>query len=223
MCTFLSPHLWPRLRRALLLMSCVGGAALAQTPLPAKPAATVSSAPTPALATFAGGCFWCVEVDFDKVPGVLSTTSGYTGGSTANPTYEAVSSNRTGHAEAVQVAYDPAKVSYEQLLTYFWRTIDPTVKDRQFCDVGASYRSAIFAHGEVQLKAAQASKEALGKTKPFKEPIVTEVVLAGTFYPAETYHQDYYKKNALRYKYYRASCGRDGRLKQLWGDLAGKF
>jgi peptide-methionine (S)-S-oxide reductase len=222
--TYLSTHLVSGLRRAVLLLTCAAGAALAQAPTPAKPAsAAAPAAPATALATFAGGCFWCVEVDFDKVPGVLSTTSGYTGGSTANPTYETVSTNRTGHAEAVQIAYDPAKVSYEQLLAYFWRTIDPTVKDRQFCDVGASYRSAIFAHGEAQLKAAQASKAALEKTKPFKEPIVTEIVLATTFTPAETYHQDYYKKNALRYKYYRASCGRDGRLKQLWGDQAGKF
>lgn len=199
------------LRRAVLLLTCGLGTALAQAP-----AAT-------ATATFAGGCFWCVEVDFDKVPGVISTTSGYTGGSTANPTYEQVSSARTGHAEAVQVVYDPTRVSYAQLLNYFWRTIDPTTKDRQFCDAGTPYRTAIFANGEAQLKQAKASKEALEKTKPFKEPIVTEVVLAGAFYPAETYHQDYALKNPLRYKYYRASCGRDARLKQLWGDQAGKF
>lgn len=199
------------LRRAVLLLTCGLGTALAQAP-----AAT-------ATATFAGGCFWCVEVDFDKVPGVISTTSGYTGGSTANPTYEQVSSGRTGHAEAVQVVYDPTRVSYAQLLNYFWRTIDPTTKDRQFCDAGTPYRTAIFANGEAQLKQAKASKEALEKAKPFKEPIVTEVVLAGAFYPAETYHQDYALKNPLRYKYYRASCGRDTRLKQLWGDQAGKF
>ncbi len=164
-----------------------------------------------------------MESDFDKVPGVLSTTSGYIGGRTAHPTYEQVSSKATGHAEAVQIVYDPAKVSYEQLLAYFWRTIDPTTKDRQFCDVGSPYRTAIFAHGEQQLKIATASKEALDKTKPFKAPIVTEIVLASTFTPAEQYHQDYYQKNPLRYKYYRASCGRDGRLQQLWGDQAGKF
>ncbi|MES3010685.1 MAG: peptide-methionine (S)-S-oxide reductase MsrA [Pseudomonadota bacterium] len=199
-------------RRAVLLLFCLAGAALAQAP-----------AATTALATFAGGCFWCVESDFDKVPGVISTTSGYIGGSTANPTYEQVSSKSTGHAEAVQIVYDPAKVSYEKLLAYFWHTIDPTTKDRQFCDAGSPYRTAIFAHGEQQLKIAKASKAALDKTKPFKEPIVTEIVLASTFYPAEQYHQDYYQKNPLRYKYYRASCGRDGRLNQLWGDQAGKF
>lgn len=199
-------------RRAVLLLFCLAGAALAQAP-----------AATTALATFAGGCFWCVESDFDKVPGVISTTSGYIGGSTANPTYEQVSSKSTGHAEAVQIVYDPAKVSYEKLVAYFWHTIDPTTKDRQFCDAGSPYRTAIFAHGEQQLKIAKASKAALDKTKPFKEPIVTEIVLASTFYPAEQYHQDYYQKNPLRYKYYRASCGRDGRLNQLWGDQAGKF
>ncbi|PIQ51147.1 MAG: peptide-methionine (S)-S-oxide reductase [Comamonadaceae bacterium CG12_big_fil_rev_8_21_14_0_65_59_15] len=168
-------------------------------------------------ATFAGGCFWCVESDFDKVPGVLSTTSGYTGGKTPNPSYEQVSAHTTGHAEALQVVYDPAKVSYKQLLDYFWRHIDPTVKDQQFCDHGTPYRTAIFAHNADQLKIAQASRAALEKTKPFKAPIVTEIVLAGAFYPAEEYHQDYYKKNPLRYKYYRASCGRDARLQQLWG------
>lgn len=199
-------------RRTVLLLFCLAGAALAQAP-----------AATTALATFAGGCFWCVESDFDKVPGVISTTSGYIGGSTANPTYEQVSSKSTGHAEAVQIVYDPAKVSYEKLVAYFWHTIDPTTKDRQFCDAGSPYRTAIFAHGEQQLKIAKASKAALDKTKPFKEPIVTEIVLASTFYPAEQYHQDYYQKNPLRYKYYRASCGRDGRLNQLWGDQAGKF
>jgi peptide-methionine (S)-S-oxide reductase len=170
-----------------------------------------------AKAIFAGGCFWCVESDFDKVPGVLSTTSGYIGGKTANPTYEQVSSKSTGHAEAVEVVFDPAKVSYEQLLEHFWRTIDPTTQDRQFCDVGTPYRTAIFATDAAQLKAAQASLAALEKSKPFPEPIVTQIVLAGPFYAAEDYHQDYYRKNPLRYQYYRTSCGRDARLKQLWG------
>ena len=170
-----------------------------------------------AKATFAGGCFWCVEADFDKVPGVVSTTSGYIGGTVANPTYNQVSSKHTGHAEAVEIVYDPTKVSYEKLLEYFWRTIDPTTKDRQFCDAGSPYRTAIFAHDEAQLKAAQASRAALEKSKPFKQPIVTEVVPAGAFYPAEDYHQDYYKKNPLRYQYYRSGCGRDPRLKELWG------
>ena len=173
-----------------------------------------------AKAIFAGGCFWCVEADFDKVPGVLSTTSGYIGGTVANPTYEMVSAKATGHAEAVQIVYDPAKVSYEQLLERFWRTIDPTTKDAQFCDHGSPYRTAIFTLDEAQAKAAQASLAALQKSKPFKEPIVTQLVAAGPFYPAEDYHQDYYKKNPVRYQYYRSACGRDARLKQLWGDKA---
>jgi len=170
-----------------------------------------------AKATFAGGCFWCVEADFDKVPGVVSTTSGYTGGTVANPTYKQVTAKTTGHAEVVQIVYDPAKVSYEQLLTTFWRSIDPTTKDRQFCDVGSPYRTAIFANDDAQLAAAKASLAALDKSKPFKEPIVTTIERAGAFYPAEDYHQDYYKKNQLRYQYYRSSCGRDARLAQLWG------
>jgi peptide-methionine (S)-S-oxide reductase len=180
-----------------------------------------ASAQTTAKATFAGGCFWCVESDFDKVAGVISTTSGYTGGKTANPSYEQVSSHSTGHAEAVEVVYDPAKISYAQLVEHFWRTIDPTVKDQQFCDHGSPYRTAIFAQDAEQLKTAQASHAALEKSKPFKEPIVTEIVLATAFFPAEEYHQNYYQKNPVRYKYYRTSCGRDARLKQLWGDQAG--
>lgn len=186
-------------------------------------AAATSPGTTPtAKALFAGGCFWCVESDFDKVPGVLSTTSGYSGGRTANPTYQQVSSHNTGHAEVVEVEFDPAKVSYAQLVEYFWRTIDPTTKDQQFCDRGNPYRSAIFALNAEQLKIAQASKVALEKVKPFKEAIVTDVLMATTFYPAEDYHQDYYKKNPVRYKYYRTSCGRDARLQQLWGDKAAR-
>ncbi|MCW5657507.1 MAG: peptide-methionine (S)-S-oxide reductase MsrA [Burkholderiaceae bacterium] len=173
-----------------------------------------------AKATFAGGCFWCVEADFDKVPGVLSTTSGYTGGKLANPTYQQVAAKLTGHAEAVEIVFDPAKVSYEKLVEHFWRTIDPTTKDAQFCDHGSPYRTAIFANDATQLKIAQASLEALKKNKPFKEPIVTEILSAGPFYKAEDYHQDYYKKNPVRYQYYRSACGRDARLKQLWGSQA---
>lgn len=176
-----------------------------------------AQAQTSAKATFAGGCFWCVEADFDKLPGVLATTSGYTGGTVVNPSYEQVSADITGHAEAVEVVFDPAKISYQQLLEYFWRTIDPTSKDSQFCDQGSPYRTAIFAHGSEQLAMAQASLAALQKSKPFKQPIVTQLALAGVFYPAEAYHQDYYKKNPVRYQYYRANCGRDERLKQLWG------
>jgi len=170
-----------------------------------------------AKATFAGGCFWCVESDFDKVPGVLSTTSGYIGGTVANPTYEQVSGKGTGHAEAVEIVFDPAKVSYAQLLEKFWRTIDPTTVDRQFCDAGSPYRTAIFAQDDAQLATARASLAALEKSKPFKEPVVTRIERAGAFYPAEDYHQDYYKKNPVRYSYYRQSCGRDARLQQLWG------
>ena len=186
------------------------GTALAQAQAPAPAAKT-------AKATFAGGCFWCVESDFDKVPGVIATTSGYTGGTVANPTYQQVSSKSTGHAEAVEIVYDPAKVSYEQLLTKFWHSIDPTTKNRQFCDVGTPYRTAIFAHGDEQMAAAKKSLAELEKSKPFKDPIVTEIVPASAFYAAEEYHQDYAKKNPIRYSYYRTSCGRDARVKELWG------
>ena len=185
----------------------------------AQTTATGPAAAGLAKATFAGGCFWCVEADFDKVPGVKSTTSGYLGGKVANPSYEQVSAKSTGHAEAVEVVYDPKVVSYEQLVEYFWHTIDPTTKDRQFCDAGSPYRTGIFVQDAKQLAAAQASKVALDKSKPFKEPVVTEISMAGPFYAAEDYHQDYYKKNPVRYKYYRNGCGRDERLKQLWGAL----
>ena len=172
-------------------------------------------------ATFAGGCFWCMEAPFDKLPGVISVMPGYTGGHVKNPTYEQVSGGGTGHAEAVQIVYDPARIDYAKLLDVFWRNIDPAVRDRQFCDVGSQYRSGIFYHSEEQRLLALKSKEELGKSKPFKEPIVTEVTAAGEFYPAEEYHQHYYKKNPIRYKYYRSGCGRDRRLKELWGDSAG--
>jgi peptide-methionine (S)-S-oxide reductase len=170
-----------------------------------------------AKATFAGGCFWCMEPPFDKLPGVVSVTSGYTGGHKKKPTYEEVSSGSTGHTEAVQVVYDPGKVSYRQLLDVFWKNIDPTVSDRQFCDVGTQYRAAIFWHDEEQRREAEASRAELEKTKPFRGNIVTGIVAASEFYPAEEYHQKYYQKNPLRYQYYRAGCGRDARLKQLWG------
>ncbi|QWV97688.1 peptide-methionine (S)-S-oxide reductase MsrA [Geomonas nitrogeniifigens] len=173
-------------------------------------------------ATFAGGCFWCMEHPFDELPGVVSVTSGYTGGQVKNPTYEQVSAGGTGHAESVQVVYDPAKISYEKLLNRYWHNIDPTVKDRQFCDVGHQYRSAIFYHNEEQRRLALQSKQALEKSRQLKAPIQTEIVAATEFYPAEEYHQHYYKKNPLRYSYYRLSCGRDHRLKELWGGQAGK-
>jgi peptide-methionine (S)-S-oxide reductase len=175
--------------------------------------------PSQATATFAGGCFWCVEEAFDKVPGVISTTSGYMGGTKRNPTYREVSAGTTGHTEVVQVVYDPTKVTYERLLEQFWLNHDPTVLDRQFCDVGSQYRPSIFYHSDEQKRLAEASKARWQKEKPFKEPILTPIVAAGEFWPAEDYHQDYYKKNPVRYKYYTQGCGRYARLDQLWGAL----
>ena len=172
-------------------------------------------------ATFAGGCFWCMEGPFDRLEGVVSTVSGYTGGQKKNPTYEEVSAGGTGHAESVRVVYDPAKISYERLLDVFWHNIDPLARDRQFCDVGSQYRSAIFHHDEGQRLAAEASKAALEASGRLKGPIVTQIVPAGDFWPAEEYHQDYYRKNPLRYRFYRGGCGRDDRLKELWGPDAG--
>lgn len=168
-----------------------------------------------ATAVFAGGCFWCTESDFEKLPGVVAAESGYTGGKDASPTYESVSAGHTGHTEAVRVTYDPAQVSYAQLVEYFWHTIDPTEKDRQFCDVGNQYRSGIYWGSEAERKVAEASLAALQKSGQFKQ-IYTEVKQATPFYLAEDYHQDYYKKNPVRYKYYRYSCGRDAQLKRVW-------
>ena len=169
------------------------------------------------VATFAGGCFWCMEPPYDKLDGVKSTVSGYMGGHVANPTYKQVVAGDTGHAEVVQVTYDPDVVSYERLLQVFWRNIDPLDGGGQFCDRGDSYRSAIFAHSEAQQRAAEASKQALEGSNRFAAPVVTEVQPAGEFYPAEGYHQNYYQENPLRYRFYRASCGRDARLEALWG------
>jgi len=199
----------------LLLTGCSnnGYSADASPPAPAAPSNSHEE-----IATLAGGCFWCVESDFDKVDGVTATISGYTGGHVKNPTYKQVSAGGTGHAESVEVHYDPTKVSYSQLLDVFWHSIDPTVKDQQFCDVGHQYRTAIFYHTDEQKRLAEASKAALERSKPFKEPIVTEIVPASTFYPAEEYHQDFYKKNPLRYHFYRYNCGRDQRLTALWGN-----
>jgi peptide-methionine (S)-S-oxide reductase len=182
---------------------------------------TVTAATSFEKATFAGGCFWCMEHPFDEIPGVVSVTPGYTGGQKKSPTYEEVSAGGTGHAESVQIVYDPTRVTYEKLLEVFWHNIDPTVKDRQFCDIGHQYRSAIFYQNEEQHRLALESKALLEKSKPFKEPIVTEIVQATEFYPAEDYHQHYYKKNPIRYKFYRTRCGRDNRLKELWGNAAG--
>jgi peptide-methionine (S)-S-oxide reductase len=187
-------------------------------------AAPVGAAPTPpappgmAKATFAGGCFWCMEGPFDRVPGVISTTSGYTGGTVKDPSYELVSSGSSGHVESVEVVYDPAKVSYPQLLDVFWHNVDPTDAGGQFCDRGNQYQTAIFYHDAEQRQAAEQSKKALEEAGTLKKKrIVTQIVAAGPFYAAEEYHQDYYKKNGFRYNFYRFNCGRDQRLKELWG------
>lgn len=185
-----------------LLLALVAPAAIAQTT---------------EQATFAAGCFWCSEEAFEKVPGVVSVVSGYTGGSKQNPTYKEVSSGSTGHAEAVEVTYDPSRVSYEKLLATFWLNHDPTVKDRQFCDVGSQYRPSIFYHNAEQKRLAEASRAHWEKHKPFKEPIVTPIVAARQFWPAEEYHQDFYKKSPVRYKFYTSGCGRYTRLDQVWG------
>ncbi|MEK7222001.1 MAG: peptide-methionine (S)-S-oxide reductase MsrA [Nitrospirota bacterium] len=168
-------------------------------------------------ATFAGGCFWCVEEALDKVDGVVSTTSGYTGGRVKKPTYEDVSAGGTGHAEAVEILYDPAKVTYARILDVFWRNIDPTQPNAQFCDHGNQYRSAIFYHNETQKRLAEDSKNALEKSKLFAGTIATEIVPASEFYPAEEYHQNFYEKNPVRYKVYKYGCGRAQRLQELWG------
>jgi peptide-methionine (S)-S-oxide reductase len=169
-------------------------------------------------AIFAGGCFWCMEPPYDELDGVISTTSGYTDGQTPNPSYEAVSSGVTGHTEAVKVVYDPRRVSYERLIEVFWRNVDPTDALGQFCDRGSQYRTGVYYADDEQRRIAEQSKAALMEKRPFKEPIVTPIVAASTFYPAEEYHQDYYRKNPIRYKYYRNGCGRDRRLDQLWGE-----
>lgn len=187
--------------------------------------ALLATQPTPpapeglAKATFAAGCFWCVEGPFDKLDGVVSTTSGYISGHVKNPTYKQVSAGTTGHTEAVEVVYDPKKVSYQKLLNTFWVNVDPTVNDRQFCDIGSQYRPGVFWHNAEQYELATSSTEALNKTGRFKEPVKIEITKASTFYAAEDYHQDYYLTNPARYKYYRWACGRDKRLNELWGDL----
>jgi peptide-methionine (S)-S-oxide reductase len=195
-----------------LALTSAGIGAAAQ---PKAAAQTQTQPMQPATAIFAGGCFWCLEADFEKLPGVVKAESGYTGGDLKNPTYEQVSHGGTGHAESVRVYYDPQKVTYPQLLEYFWHHIDPTVQDRQFCDVGAQYRTAIFYQDQAQREAAEASLAALQKSGRFGH-IYTEIAPAGMFYVAEDYHQDYYKKNPIRYSFYRRSCGRDARVEQVW-------
>ena len=171
-----------------------------------------------ATAIFAGGCFWCMEEAFEKIEGVGNVVSGYIGGKVTTPTYEEVSAGGTGHAEAVEISYDPKKVTYEELLVIFWRNVDPTTPDRQFCDRGDQYRPAIFYQDEDQQRKAEASKLVIERTKTFSDPIKTEIVQATEFYPAESYHQDFYKKNPIRYKFYKWNCGRAQRLEELWGN-----
>lgn len=199
------------MRMAFLLAgTALLGACSQSTPADAQP-----SGANRASAVFAGGCFWCTESDFDKMPGVLSTTSGYIGGKIANPTYEQVSGGGTGHIEAVRVIYDPRRITYAQLTQRFFRTIDPLDEGGQFCDRGYQYRSALFVAGPAERRVAAAAKARVASQ--LKQPVDTLILPAATFYPAEDYHQDYYKKNAVRYKFYRWNCGRDQRLKQVWG------
>lgn len=214
------------MKRALIALSMTVLAACGNTspreavsaPPPSAIPVTIQDVPEGlAVATLAGGCFWCMEPPFDELDGVISTTSGYAGGWVAEPTYEQVSGGGTGHAEVVQIVYDPSKISYEDLLEVFWRNIDPLTADAQFCDHGRQYRSAIFYHGEEQKQAALESKRELEESGRFDEPIVTEITEFSNFYPAEDYHQDYYQKNPKRYNFYRYGCGRDKRLEQLWG------
>jgi peptide-methionine (S)-S-oxide reductase len=198
----------------------VAGAAPAASPSP-KTAGMQERAgrgPKVARAVFAGGCFWCMEQPFDALDGVVSTTAGYTGGRVESPTYEQVSSGRTGHAEAVEVTFDPERISYEKLLDVYWHNVDPTTPDRQFCDSGSQYRSAIFFVDESQRAAAEKTKRELDASGVLPSAVVTEIVPVGTFYPAEEYHQDYYRKNPIRYAFYRRGCGRDRRLEEIWGE-----
>jgi peptide-methionine (S)-S-oxide reductase len=182
-----------------------------------QPAGQAVADVPPGKAYFAGGCFWCMEEVFEKVDGVLSVASGYMGGTVTNPSYEDVSAGRTGHAESVEVLYDPAKVSYQKLLEAFWRNVDPFAANAQFCDHGSQYRAVIFYQTDEEKRVADNSKQAIEQSKRFKEAIVTQIVPAAPFYSAEEYHQDFYKKNPVRYKFYKYSCGRAQRLEELWG------
>jgi peptide-methionine (S)-S-oxide reductase len=212
---------------ALLATACSGGSSPeVEQDVAARGAETRAQQGTPAgvpagvpldTAVFAGGCFWCVEEAFDAVEGVVATTSGYTGGRVANPTYEQVSAGGTGHAEVVQVVYAPSRITYAQLLDVFWKNVDPVTPNQQFCDEGAQYRSAIFYQDAEQRRLAEESRRALEQSGRFEQPIVTEINPGAPFYPAEEYHQDYYRKNPVRYKFYKTSCGRARRLEELWG------
>ena len=199
---------------AVLASALLAPGAWGQTPAPAAGAQLKKAA-------FAGGCFWCMQPPFDALDGVVSTTVGYAGGRTKNPTYEQVSAGATGHAESIQVVYDPTRVSYEKLLDVYWHNVDPITPNAQFCDHGNQYRTIIFYADDEQKRLAETSKQQLDDSKRFTAPIVTEIVPLTEFYPAEEYHQKYYEKNPLRYKYYRYGCGRDARLKELWGATAG--
>ncbi len=201
----------------IVLGSLVAGMFLGAVSAAAEPPGRAAGGRSLEKATFAGGCFWCMEPPYDKLDGVVSVTSGYTGGQKKDPTYEEVSSGGTGHAEAIQVVFDPAKIGYSTLLDVFWRNVDPTTPNRQFCDVGDQYRTAIFYHDDAQKKLAEGSRKALEESGRLKGKVVTEIVPASAFYPAEEYHQKYYRKNPVRYKFYRYNCGRDQRLQELWG------
>jgi peptide-methionine (S)-S-oxide reductase len=202
------------LKKTAVLAVLLAAPLLAQAP---APKAEVAAGKRVAKATFAGGCFWCMEPPFEKLDGVLSVTAGYTGGTVEKPTYEQVSAGGTGHAESVQILYDTSRIPYENLLDVFWHNIDPTDRTGQFCDHGSQYRPAIFVHDEEQRRLAEVSMAALDRIKPFPGPVVVEIVPATTFWPAEEYHQHYHSKNPIRYAYYRRGCGRDARLKELWG------
>jgi len=201
-------------RQAVLLVLTVAIFLLGAWSVPSISRAAAGA--TLGKAYFAGGCFWCMEEAFEKVEGVLSATSGYMGGTVANPSYEEVSAGRTGHAESIEVVYDPAKVSYQTLLDAFWRNVDPITPNAQFCDHGSQYRSAVFFQTDEEKRASDISKQSIEQSSRFKEPIVTQIVMASQFYPAEEYHQDFYKKNPLRYKLYKYNCGRARRLEELW-------
>jgi peptide-methionine (S)-S-oxide reductase len=206
-----------RVSTSVAVAACFG-LAIAVAAAKGQTSATLDAGPGLAKATFAGGCFWCMEPPFDKLDGVISTTSGYTGGTRRHPSYGEVSSGRTAHTEAVEVVYDPAKISYAQLLGVFWVNIDPLTRNRQFCDYGAQYRTAIFFHDAEQERLARESKRHIETSGRFTDPVVTQIAEADAFWAAEDYHQDYYTKNPIRYKFYRFSCGRDRRLKELWGE-----
>jgi len=205
-----------------LALWAAGAAGVQAAPAASTPAAKAPVAARAEVAIFAGGCFWCMETAFEGRPGVLSVVSGYIGGKEENPTYEQVGSHATGHYEAIEIRFDPARISYATLLDLFWHSIDPTQADGQFCDRGHQYRSAIFARGRAQRAAAEKSRREIAASGVLEKPIVTEILPATKFWPAEDYHQDFWKKDPIRYRTYRFGCGRDQRLAQIWGAAAVK-